>query len=174
MILVVTPHLRADECAEALHQATSEEIVLAKSLCSAAALLRTESYLAVVLDQYLLETEPDQTDAIMQHLGTAILVHVNLAISGMERLAREVRAAVQRRRREEVAARRAAVSTLQSELNGTVTALLLSCELALGTPGLPSEAIEKMESAHGLVQKLRSQLASTIPDTTPVRERIPG
>jgi hypothetical protein len=165
MILVVTPNLRADECAAALRQATSEEIEVAETLQKATARLRTESYLAVVLDQYLLETEPDETDTVMQHLGTAIPVQVNLAISGLRRLAREVRAAVQRRKREEVAARRAAVSTLQSELNGTVTALLLSCELALDTPGLPSGAAEKIESAHGLVQKLRSQLAFTVDDT---------
>ncbi|MFY9559941.1 MAG: hypothetical protein WAQ52_06890 [Terriglobales bacterium] len=161
MILIVTPHLRADECAEALRQATNEEIVLAESLHKAATLLRAESYLAVVLDQYLLETEPDATETVLQHLGTAILVQVNLAISGVERLAREVRAAVQRRKREEIAARRSAVSTLHSELNGTITALLLSCELVLGSPGLPSGAAEKMQSAHELVKKLRSQLEST-------------
>jgi hypothetical protein len=115
-----------------------------------------------VLDQYLLETEPDETDIVMRHLGTAIPLHVNLAISGGARLAREVRAAVRRRQQEEIAARRAAVSTLQCELNGTVTALLLSCELALDAPGLSVAATEKIESAHALVKKLRSQLESTL------------
>jgi hypothetical protein len=162
MILVVTPNLAAEDCAEALRQATSEEIVMAASLGEAAALLRTESYLAVVLDQYLLETEPDETETVMRHLGTAIPLQVNMAISGGARLAREVRAAVQRRQREQTAARRAAVSTLQSELNGTVTALLLSCELALVAPGLPTTAAEKIESTHELVKKLRSQLESAM------------
>ena len=96
MILVVTPNLAAEECVEALRQATSEEIVMAASLAEAATLLRTESYLAVVLDQYLLETEPDETETVMRHLGTGIPLQVNLAISGGARLAREVRAAVQR------------------------------------------------------------------------------
>jgi len=45
----------------------------------------------------------------LEHLGTSILVPVNLAISGMERLVREVRAALQRRQREEVRARQAAI-----------------------------------------------------------------
>jgi hypothetical protein len=161
MILLVTPSQRANECVDALHQATSEEVVMAESLHKAASLLRAESYLAVVLDQYLLETEPDQTATVMQHLGTAIPVQVNLAISGVDRLAREVCAAVQRRKREEVAARRSAASTLRSELNSTVTALLLSCELALDTPGLPAAAAEKMESAHELIKKIRSQLESS-------------
>jgi len=168
VILLVTPNLRADECTEALRRATGEEIVVAESLREAATLLRAESYLAVVLDQYLLETEPEETETVMRHLGTAIPLQVNLAISGVERLARELRAAVQRRKREEVAARLAAVSTLRCELNGTMTALLLSCELALGVPGLPSEAVEKLQSAHELVKKLRAQVESgtTVGDRT--------
>ncbi len=162
MILVVTPNLAGEKCIKALGQSTSEEVVVAKSLREAATLLRTESYLAVVLDQYLLETEPTETDPVMRHLGTAIPLQVNFAISGVTRLVREVRAAVQRRRREEAAARWAAVSTLQSELNGTVTALLRCCELALGVADLSHEAAEKIESAHQLVKKLRSQMESTL------------
>jgi hypothetical protein len=159
MILLVTPNLRAKECAGALSEATGEEVILAEHLRRAAALLRTESYTAVVLDQYLLETEPDETETVMRHLGTAIPLQVNLAISGMDRLVREVRSGVQRRRREEAAAREAATRTLHSELNGTITALLLSCEMALSTPGMPLAAVEKLESAHQLVRDLRSQLS---------------
>lgn len=161
MILLVTPSERAGECAEALHQAISEEVVVAESLSRAATLLRAESYLAVVVDQHLFETEPDETETVMQHLGTAIPVQVNLGISGIERLVREVRAAVQRRKREEIAARKAAVNTLHSELNGTITALLLSCELALETPGLPPAATEKLQYARSLVKKIRAQLETS-------------
>src|SRR5882672_3331669 len=113
MILVVTPNMAANECAETLRDATSEQIVMASSLREAATRLRTEGYLAVVLDQYLLETEPEEAETVMRHLGTAIPLPVNLAISGAARLGREVRAVVQRRQREEAAARRAAVITLQ-------------------------------------------------------------
>ena len=160
MILFVTSHPQGAECLARMREATSDEVVLAESLNRAVVLLRAEPYVAVVLDQYLLETEPDQAESVLQHLGTAIPVHVNLAVSGLERLVREVRFAVHRRRREEQAARRAAVSSLHSELNETVTALLLSCELALDTPNLPPQATEKLRSAHGLVKKLRSQLQS--------------
>lgn len=158
MILLVTPSERASECAAALHEATGEEVAVAESLPRAAALLRTEGYLAVVLDQYLLETEPHEAETTLEHLGTAIPVQVNLGISGMERLVREVRAAVQRRQHEEVRARHAAIGRLQSEMNGTVTALLLSSELALETPGLPLAAAERLESVHELVKRLRKQL----------------
>lgn len=161
MILLVTPNLRAEECAAAIQEATGEKIVLAEGLRRAITLLRAESYLTVVLDQYLLEAEPDETETLMQHLGDAIPVQVNLAVSGLERLVREVRAAMQRRQREQVSARRAAEKSLHSELNGTVTALLLTCELALSTPDLPPPVLEKLRSAHDLVERLRSQLQPT-------------
>jgi len=158
MILFVTPSERASECARALQAATGEEVTIAESLARATTLLRRECYLAVVLDQYLLESQPDEAATATRHLGTAIPVQVNLAISGMERLVREVRAAVQRRQREEVKARQAAITRLHSELNGTITALLLSAELTLATPGLPAAALEKLHSVHELVRRLRQQL----------------
>jgi hypothetical protein len=158
MILLVTPSERASECAAALHVATSEQVTVAESLARATTLLRAENYLAVVLDQYLLETEPRESETALEHLGTAIPVHVNLAITGIERLVREVRAAMQRRQREEAIARQAATGKLHSELNGTVTALLLSSELALEASGLAPGATEKLKSVHALVKKLRQQL----------------
>ena len=158
MILLVTSSSRSNDCAVALRQGTGEDVNVANSLRAAATSLRTESYVAVVLDQYLFETELDEIQTVMERLGTAIPVPVNLAITAMQRLVQEVRAAVRRRQREEAAARKAALSTLHGELNSTVTALLLSCEMALGTPGLPSEAAEKMQCAHGLVKTLCSQL----------------
>jgi hypothetical protein len=163
MILLVTASMRASECAAALHEATGEDVVVAENLHRAATLLRTQCYLAVVLDQHLVEAEPkDRNDAesVFERLDTAVLVQINLAISGMERLVREVRAAVLRRQREEVRARQAALGKLNSELNDTVTALLLSSELALGTSGLPPAASEKLRSVHELVEKLRRQLVN--------------
>jgi len=161
MILLVTTSERASECAQALNEATGEGVAVAESLPRAAALLRAEDYRAVVVDQYLLESEPHGTLTTFEHLGTAILVQVNLAITGMERLVREVRAAVQRRQREEVRARQAALAKLHSELNGTITALLLSSELALGTPDLRPAAAEKLQLIHELVKRLRQQLETS-------------
>lgn len=85
-------------------------------------------------------------------------MEVNLAIRGIERLVREVKAALRRRYREEIAARQAALGKLQSELNCTVTALLLSVELAQASSGLTIPAAEKLQSVHNLVNDLRHQL----------------
>jgi hypothetical protein len=157
MILLVTPSERASECARALHEATSEGVTVAETLTRATTFLRAECYRAVVFDQYLFETEPDEIETMIEHLGAAIPVQVNLGISGMERLVREVRAALERRQREQARARQAAIGKLYDELNGTVTALLLSIELALEAPGLPAAA-EKLESVYELVKRLRKQL----------------
>jgi len=173
MILLVTPSERALECAAALTEATGEEVLVAESLVRATTLLRVEGYLAVVLDQYLLDTKPHEAVTTFEHLGTAIPVQVNFGISGMERMVREVRAAVQRRQREEAQARKAAISKLQGELNGTVTALLLSSELALETPGLAPATTEKLQSVHELVKRLWKQLESAVP-TEEVKQRAAG
>jgi hypothetical protein len=133
-------------------------VVVTENLARATLLLRADPYQAVVFDQYLLEAEPHSWEAMVGHMGTAIPVQVNLAVTGKERLVREVRAAVERRQREEAAARRGATDQLQSELNGTVTALLLSTELALQTTDLPAAAAEKIQSVHELVKELRRQL----------------
>ncbi len=173
MILLVTSSERALECSAALSKATGEEVLVAESLVRATALLRVESYLAVVFDQYLLEARPQEATTTFEHLGSAIPVQVNFGISGMERLVREVRAAVQRRQREEAQARQAAIGRLQGELNGMVTALLLSSELALETSGLPPAAAEKLRSVYEMVKRLRKQLESADP-TDEAKRRAAG
>ena len=158
MILLVTPIDRRNECAAALQQATGEPVAIADNLLRATTLLRTESYSAAVFDQSLTEFEPHETDTALDHLGSAVPVQINLAISGTERLVREVQAAIRLRKHEAASAREVAASALYGELSTTLTTLLLHCELALETPGLPRAAMERLVSVHETAQKLRSQL----------------
>lgn len=158
MILLVTSSSRSSECAAALNEATGQEITAADTLRRAAILLGTENYAAVVLDQHLLESEPQSADSILNQLGASIPIEVNLGISGMGRLVREVRAGLYRGERAEVRARLSVMAKLHSQLNGTVTALLLSTELALQTLDLPQTAVARLAAVHQLVQKLRRQL----------------
>ena len=158
MILLVTPSERATECAAALHSATGEEIVLAESLAQATTFLRVSFFLVVVLDQYLLETEGDHEATLLSQMGTALLIQVNFAVTGKDRLVREVRSALERRKREESAARQSVVGSLQCELNNTLTALLLSVELAMQTPNLPDSSTEKLRTMQELLRGLRQHL----------------
>jgi hypothetical protein len=158
MILLVTPSARAQDCAKAIQEVTAESAQVAATLRQAVTHLRAQEYSAVVIDHSLLEAEPDEGEMLLQHIGMAIPVHVSFAISGMERVLRELRAALQRGKQEVRLARQGAEQTLRNELKGTVTALLLSCEMALQVPSLPAAAESKMRAVDRLAQDMRAKL----------------
>jgi hypothetical protein len=76
----------------------------------------------------------------------------------MQRLVREVRSALHRRKREESAARRSVAEQMNSEMRETLTAMLLSCELAMSVPDVPSPAAEKIRTIDNLARELRLRL----------------
>jgi hypothetical protein len=158
MILLITPSARGQQCADSLRVATNEETQWAANLHDAITRLREQTYTAAVIDQFLLETEPDESDSMMEHLGVAFPVYINFGVTGMERLMREVRSALHRRKREETAARRAVAEQMRSEMRETLTALLLSCELAMSVPDVPGPAAERIRSIDNLARELRLQL----------------
>ena len=158
MILLITPSARGQECADSLNIATGRETHWAQTLQEAVTFLREQTYSAVVVDQFLLETEPHESDQMIEHMGTAFPVYINFAVTGMERLLREVRSGLHRRKREEAAARRAVVEQMHSEMRETLTALLLSCELAMCVPDVPLPAAEKIRAIDNLARDLRLRL----------------
>jgi hypothetical protein len=158
MILLITSSARGHDCADALHEATGQQTHWVQSVREAATHLREQTYSAAVIDQFLLETEPEESDQIIEHLGTAFPVYVNFAVSGMERLVRDVRSALHRRQREESAARRAVAEQMNSEMRETLTAMLLSCELAMSVPDVPGPAAEKIRAIDNLARELRLRL----------------
>ncbi len=97
---------------------------------------------------------------MLEHLGTAFPVYINFAVTGMERLLREVRSALHRRKREETAARRCVQDQMRSEMRETLTAMLLSCELAMAVADVPPPAAEKIRSIDSLARELRIHLES--------------
>ena len=137
MILLITPSARGLECVTAVRESTGDEAHWAENLQQAFARLREHAYSAVVVDQFLLENEPAESDQVLEHLGTAIPVYLNFAVSGMERLLREVRSALHRREREEIQARLSVELQFRSEMCESLTAMLLSCELAMAIPNVP-------------------------------------
>jgi len=143
-----------------LYAATGQETRWASTLQEGATRLREQTYSVAVIDQFLLETEPEESDQMIEHLGAAFPVYVNFALTGMERLVREVRSALHRRRREreELSARRAVAEQMHSEMSETLTAMLLSCELAMSVPDIPNPAVEKIRAVDLLARKLRLRL----------------
>lgn len=160
MILLITSSVRGQECAASLKDATGEETHWAENLARGVARLREQAYSAVVLDQFLLENEPGESEQVLEHLGTAFPVYLNFAVSGMERLLREVRSALHRRKREESQARRSVEQQVRSEVCESLTAMLLSCELAMAVPEVPASAAEKIRAIDNLARDMRLKLSA--------------
>jgi hypothetical protein len=158
MILLITSSARGQQCAESLQVATGQETHWAQTLQEAATRLREQTYSAAIIDQFLLETEPEDSDQMIEHLGTAFPVYINFAVTSMERLVREVRSALHRRKREEAAARRIVAEQMNSELRETLTVMLLSCELAMSVPDVPGPAAEKIRTIDTLAREIRLRL----------------
>jgi len=97
---------------------------------------------------------------VLEHLGTAFPVYLNFAVSGMERLLREVRSALHRRKREETQARRSVEQQIRSEVCESLTAMLLSCELAMAVPEVPASASEKIRLIDNLARDMRQRLGA--------------
>jgi len=158
MILLITSSPKAQDCANAITQATSEPVKIACNLGQAATLLKADEFAALVVDQQLQDADPDETDRVLLHIGMATPVYINLAISGVERVIRELRTALHRRKRETLIARQGAEQKLRNELKGTVTALLLSCEMALQVPTLPSTVTAKLRMVEALAHEMRDRI----------------
>lgn len=154
MILLITPSTNVQEAVPTFVEATSEQVHVAPTLRQAAILLRSHDYAAVVLDQALLDAEPDESEILMQHSGTAVPLYINFGISGTQRVCRDLRVALQRRKKEIAAAKDAAEQVVRSELKGSVTAMLLSCEIALRVPELSGAAEMKVRAVYDLAQQL--------------------
>lgn len=161
MILLITPSARIQECAHSLQSGTRRAVDIAATLQEAGSRLREREYAAVIVDQFLVEAEPDESDQMLQHLGSAIPVYVNFAISGIDRVVRDTKTALARRQREELVARQSAERAIWSELREDVTAMLLSCDLALAVPNVPTPAVDKLRSVHDLACHIRTRLAAS-------------
>jgi hypothetical protein len=159
-ILIVTGMEGAENCAMTLNKLLEAqcEVVQGRKL-ALAALKRTE-FAAVVMDEGFIDTDTPGAEMIWDHAGLAVPVQLNFALSGTQRLAREIRMALNRRDRERALAREAAAAAIDSELKSTVAGLLLHSQLALADHGIPAPLAEKLRTVADLAGNLREQLAS--------------
>jgi len=108
MILMIWSSERARDYAFSIEHAVQQTVQIASSLHQGCECLRAEEFSAVIVDQWVTEAEPEPTSVLFDHLGPAVPVFVNFGISGVERILRELRAALSRRGREMVLARHVA------------------------------------------------------------------
>ncbi len=160
MVLLVSSAGRIRECGEAVRRLTGEAVRWASDLSQALGELRRAEFTVVAVDQHLWDMDPRLGDSAVQACSTAALVLINPAISDVERVAREVSAALRRRAGELRRARADAAASLRTELNEAVTGILLSSELALANPAIPAAAAAKLRSVYELAMSIRERLGA--------------
>ncbi len=160
MILIIWNSGKAQECARAIEHAMQEPVQVVTSLHEGGECLRSREYSAVVVDQWITEAEPEPTSVVFDNLGMAVPVFVNFGISGVERILRELRAALSRRGLESVLARHSARQALREELKDELTALLLSCGIALGEPELTDSVKSRLQRIEELAKHMKEKLAA--------------
>ena len=158
MVLMITGIIGAESCAATVGRQLGMQVELARNRRAALAVLRRREYGVVVLDDGLAEADPAGAEMLWEHSGLALPVQINFAISGADRVVREVRAALNRRAQEKALAIRAATCVMESELNSTVTGLLLHTQLALAEPALTPELSAKLRLVVELAGNLRNRL----------------
>ena len=158
MILLVTASKRGAECAAVLQQVLAEPVQLADNLRRATSILLNQEFGAVVLDDAMVDADPDAVDILLNTSGMAAPVYVNLALSNSARVAREVRLALRRRDGARAIAMRAAELLLRSQLRSAITGILLSTQLVLNSQKLPLAAEEKLKLVCQLASQIRGRL----------------
>ena len=122
--------------------------------------MRSNEYSSVVLDDPMVETEGEALDTLLDHIGLAVPVFVNLAVNSADRIARQLRIAARRHCEARLIALRAAEQQLRSEIRDAVTGILLSTELAMRVPEIPADALDKLTSVFQLASSVRQRLES--------------
>ncbi len=161
-ILIITGMEGADNCAAALSRLLNTHCDTAQGRRAAVTALNRCEYAAVVIDEALSDSDPQGADLIWERAGLAIPMQINFALTGVERLAREIRMALNRAERERALARAAAAAAIEHQLKSTVAGLLLHSQLALADLHVSSPAAEKLRVVADLAGSLREQLAPAI------------
>jgi CheY-like chemotaxis protein len=159
-ILMVTGIEGARNCAAAVGTQLGLEVEVAEGRKAALAALRRQEFAAVVVDETMAECDPAAAEAIWEHAGLAIPLQINFALSGAARLTREIRAALHRREREQMLARRAAAAAMETELKSTVAGLLLQSQLVLNGGEVPASIADRLRVVADLAGSLRQQLSA--------------
>src|SRR5580658_2628713 len=155
-ILLIAPESAAQAVADALRKSLDAVVETAANRRAGLATLRRGEYCLVLLDESLAAVDAQTTDLLYQNAVSAPVLEINFIITGPQRIVRQARAALTRRAHDQAQARAAVTAALYSELNASLTGLLLESQLALREAGPEQE--EKLKRVVELAGKLRNQL----------------
>jgi len=157
-VLMISTMEGAENCARAMQEQVNARVEVAVGKKAGLVALRREEFAVVVVEESLAESDPAWAAHIWEMSGLAMPLQVNFAISGSSRLAREVKAALDRRDGDQAVARRSVARDMENELKSSVTGLLLESELALREPAVPLSLQPKLRHLVVLAGLLRERL----------------
>jgi hypothetical protein len=170
VIVLVTTSEVAERCGATLRTRLAERVETLATLAAGAELAQESTASALVVDRSLYDDDPLGAEASLGTAGGVPVVLANFAVSGPERIAAEVRAALERAERERRTARVDAERRLEARLSSGLTRILLSAEQQLHHPHLSAEVAEDARHIRRLVLELRAALGES-PEAPP-SERI--
>jgi hypothetical protein len=161
MILLIWASQRAADCAKAIEQTFQQPVKCVSTLAQGCTSLQEEEFAAVLVDPWIADADPVQADYLIHHLGGAALVFVNFAISGVERVLREVRAAFHRHSREVMLAHENARILLWDTLKDDLTAILLCCGVIREDPAISGGVEVRVKTIEEIACRMKDKLAAT-------------
>ena len=157
-LLMITSIAGATNCASGLGAQLGATVDTVATRRDAIAALRGQEYTAVIIDEAMAESDPQGAELLRRYSGAAVVLEVNFAISGVARLARQLRAEIQRREQQHELAMRRACSAIESELKASITGLLLQSQLALAEPSLSPQLSTRLHNMVLIAGNLRHRL----------------
>lgn len=161
MILLIWASERAPDCAQAIERTFQQPVECVSSLAEACTRLQAEEFAAVLVDPWIADADPIQADYLIHHLGGAVLVFVNFAISGVERVLREVRAAFHRHSREVMRAQENTRIVLWNTLKDDLTAILLCCGVVREDPAISGAVEIRVKTIEEIAGRMKDKLADS-------------
>jgi CheY-like chemotaxis protein len=156
-ILLVSTDSLAQPIADMLRRDLDASVETAQTRREALTALRHEEFSLVLLEEALASLDLEGVDALYAAAGAAPVLEINFAICSAQRVLRQVKSALARRRQDEQLARAAAAVSLENELNSSLAGLLLESQLALrqADPVLAPKLRHLVELAGTLRDQLR-------------------
>jgi hypothetical protein len=157
-ILIIAPETVALPVARTLRIDLDAEVEIASNRRAGLAALRRHEFSLVLLDEAVTSPVGSAVDLLYQNAVGTLIVELNFTHWTPGRILRNVRAALSRCAQDRALAHTAAASRLHSELNATLTGLLLESQLALreATPTQAPKLRNVVQLAGDLRQRLRA------------------
>jgi hypothetical protein len=164
-VLIITGMEASDSLVSMLTDRLGVRVEVAATRRAGLAGVRRGDFAVVVVEEHLVEEDPEWADQLWASAGAAMPLQINFALTGGARLAREVKSAMRRLEGEQAIARKSALIQLESEMKGSLTGLVLQSELAMreppGSPGLGPKLKKLVELASDIRNHLDERLRAT-------------